>query len=290
MMTDGMIGADPTALRALAQTMSVSGISLSTIDQQVSAVLGRVGWQGQDAQRFRSEWNSSIRPKLQDSASLLREKSRVLLADADEQDTASDQGGGANGQSPAGGGGTGAAGQNQDTLLETLAGWGGDLGAWPPFQLGALATSTAGFGAERLLNAMRNANLLTTTLGQMPEVGYIRGTQSLNALRIAGNAAAGLGILTGAAQAYEGFQSGDGHAVADGTITAILAGGSIAPTPAAPFFAAASLVWAGAQILSGDVPVTERITDFAGDAVDTLGEAGESVSDAAEDAWNWAFG
>lgn len=36
--------------------------------------------------------------------------------------------------------------------------------------------------------------------------------------------------------------------------------------------------------------MTERITDFAGDAVDTLGDAGESVAGAAEDAWDRAFG
>ncbi|WP_323959062.1 hypothetical protein GC088_10965 [Arthrobacter sp. JZ12] len=292
-MTSETLGANPDQLRSLAQSMGNFGQTLTTADQTITAALNGVPWQGGDADRFRSQWHSSFRVQLHQAASMLETQSRVLVGQADEQDRASDAGGGG-----ISGGFDGvpasatddAGGSGDDDLLDLLGNAVGDLGAWPPYQIANWVASAGGLGAERLLNAMARADLLTPNFGTAPEVGYLRGTQTLNALNLVGKFAGGLSIITGLGQAYQGFQSGDGHVVADGAITTILAAGSLTPTPAAPFFAAASLVWAGAQFLSGDVPVTERITDFASDAGDVIADGADAVADGARDAWNWAFG
>jgi hypothetical protein len=282
-------------LRSLAQSMRNFGYTLTSADQTITAALNGVPWQGGDADRFRSQWHSSFRVQLHQAATMLETQSRALMGQADEQESASDEGGGASGSGgfdgvPASADGGGADGSGDNDLLDLFGNAVGDLGAWPPFQIANWITSAGGLGAERLLNAMARADLLTPNFGTAPEVGYLRGTQTLNALNLAGKFAGGLSILTGLGQAYQGIQSGDGHVVADGAITTILAAGSLTPTPAAPFFAAASLVWAGAQFLSGDVPVTERITDFASDAGDAISDGANALAEGAEDAWNWAFG
>lgn len=218
---------------------------------------------------------------------MLNDQSRVLAEQADQQERTSDDDGGT---VPGGAGGASGSDTGEDTLFGPFGNWFGDLGAWPPFQIAGWVTSAGGFSAERLLNAMTQAGLLTRGFGTAPEVGYLRGTQTLNALNLAGRFAGGLSIFTGLGQSYQGIQSGDGHAVADGAITTVLAAGSLAPTPAAPFFAAASLAWAGAQFVSGDVPVTERITDFADGAGDAISDGAGAVADGAEEAWDWAFG
>lgn len=291
-MTSETLGANPEQLRSLAQSMGNFGHTITSADQTITAALNGVPWQGGDADRFRSQWHSSFRVQLHQAAAMLETQSRALMGQADDQEAASDQGGGAGGfdgtRASADGGST--EGSGNENLLDLFGNAVGDLGAWPPFQIANWVTSAGGFSSERLLNAMYRAGLLTDDFGTAAGVGYLRGTQTLNALNLAGKFAGGLSILTGLGQAYQGIQSGDGHVVADGAITTILAAGSLTPTPAAPFFAAASLVWAGAQFLSGDVPVTERITDFASDAGDVISDGADALAEGAEDAWNWAFG
>ena len=304
-MTSGMIGANPEQLRNLARSMGDSSQTITTADQTITSLLNGIPWGGPDANQFRDRWHTTFRLQLNQTATMLDQQSRVLVDQADQQErTSNDDDDGGTGSGGQGTGGTnlvggiylaGGAGANgnqgaDDEFLDVLGNFFGDAGAWPPYQIANWVTSAGGLGAERLLNAMARADLLTPDYGTASGVGYLRGTQTLNALNLAGKFAGGLSILTGLGQTYQGIQSGDGHVVADGAITTILAAGSLTPTPAAPFFAAASLVWAGAQFLSGDVPVTERITDFASDAGDAISDGADAVADGAKDAWNWAFG
>jgi hypothetical protein len=293
-MTSETLGANPDQLRSLAQSMGNFGQTLTSTDQTITAILNGIPWNGPDATQFRNRWHSTVRLQLNQTASMLETQSRALAEQASQQEQTSndDGGGGAGGFDgvPTSADGGNAQASGQDDLLDLFGNAVGDLGAWPPYQIANWITSAGGLGAERLLNAMARADLLTPNFGTAPEVGYLRGTQTLNALNLAGRFAGGLSILTGLGQAYQGIQSGDGHVIADGAITTILAAGSLTPTPAAPFFAAASLVWAGAQFLSGDVPVTERITDFASEAGDAISDGADAIAEGAEDAWNWAFG
>ncbi|GAB3537264.1 hypothetical protein GCM10027403_20980 [Arthrobacter tecti] len=307
-MTSELIGANPEQLRGLAQSMGTSSQTIATADQTITALLNGIPWNGPDAAGFKNRWHTTIRVQLNQSASMLEQQSRLLVDQASQQETTSDDDGGGPGSGgPGGAGGTGGSGGPGDPsttpasfngdlspqgILDLLGNGFGDLGAWPPYQIANWVTSAGGLGAERLLTAMARADLITPgpNFGTAPGVGYIRGTQLLNGLNLAGKFAGGLSVFTGLGQAYQGIQSGDGYAVADGGITTLLAVGSLAPTPAAPFFVAASLVWAGAQFLSGDVPVTERIVDFASDAGDAISDGADAVADGAKDAWNWAFG
>ncbi|WP_299166184.1 hypothetical protein [uncultured Arthrobacter sp.] len=292
-MSGETIGANPEQLRDLARSMGSSSAAITTADQTITAMLNGIPWNGPDAAQFRTRWHTSVRVQLNQTAAMLETQSHALADQAAQQEqTSNDDGGGGGGFDgvPASANSGSTQGSSEDDLFDLFGNTLGDLGAWPPFQIANWVTSAGGLGAERLLNAMARADLLTPGFGTAPEVGYLRGTQTLNALNLAGKFAGGLSILTGLGQTYQGIQSGDGHVVADGAITTILAAGSLTPTPAAPFFAAASLVWAGAQFLSGDVPVTERITDFASDAGDAISDGADAIAEGAEDAWNWAFG
>ncbi|NJC23086.1 uncharacterized protein YukE [Arthrobacter pigmenti] len=290
-MTGDMIGANPEQLRDLARSMGSSSQTITAADQTITSVLSGMPWNGPDASQFRNRWHTTIRVQLNQTAAMLDQQSRLLVDQATQQDTTSNDDDGGSGSSGSGSGGSGSSNTDaEDDNPLDLLNLPGDLGAWPPYQIANWVTSAGGLGAERLLNAMSRAGLLTPDFGTAQGVGYLRGTQTLNALNMAGRFAGGLSVLTGLGQTYQGIQSGDGHVIADGAITTILAAGSLTPTPAAPFFAAASLVWAGAQFLSGDVPVTERITDFASDAGDVISDGAGAVADGAKDAWNWAFG
>lgn len=289
-MPGEMIGANTEQLRDLARSMGSSSQAITTADHTITALLNGMPWNGPDADQFRNRWHTTVRLQLNQTATMLETQSRALVEQAGQQEqTSNDDSGGFDGVRTSSDGGS-SQNSVDDDLVDLFGNAVGDLGAWPPFQMANWVTAAGGLGAERLLNAMARADLLTPSFGTAPEVGYLRGTQTLNALNLAGKFAGGLSILTGLGQTYQGIQSGDGHVVADGAITTILAAGSLTPTPAAPFFAAASLVWAGAQFLSGDVPVTERITDFASDAGDVISDGADAVAEGAKDAWNWAFG
>ncbi|WP_028280857.1 hypothetical protein, partial [Arthrobacter sp. H5] len=227
-MTSETLGANPDQLRSLAQSMGTSSQTISAADQTITALLSGIPWNGGDADRFRDRWHSIFRIQLNQAATTLSDQSRLLVDQADQQEQTSNDGGGG----PAGP--MVPASQTSDSdgnFLDTFLNFGGDMGGWPPYQIANWVTSAGGFGSERLLSAMRSAGLLTSEFGTAPGIGYLRGTQALNALNMAGKFAGGLSVFTGLGQTYQGIQSGDGHVIADGAITTILAAGSLTPTP-----------------------------------------------------------
>jgi hypothetical protein len=103
-------GADVEQLRTLAQQFSrTADLLLQQSTQLSSQINNSPSWKGQDAQHFRSDWNGNHRTLLQKAATRLKEESRLLLTNADEQDRASNAGGA--GGSGTGGSGTGGSGQ-----------------------------------------------------------------------------------------------------------------------------------------------------------------------------------
>ena len=105
-MAGTLWGADVEQLRTLAQQFSKTADLLQQQSTQLSSQINNnPAWKGADAQRFRSDWNSSHRTLLQQTVSRLQQESKVLLRNADEQEKASTKGSG----SGAGGGpGTGS--------------------------------------------------------------------------------------------------------------------------------------------------------------------------------------
>ncbi len=102
-----MWGADVAELRTLAQQF---GKASDTLLQQSSLLSNQINnnpsWKGQDAAMFRSDWNGSHRALIQQAASALKQESKKLLENANEQEKASNA-------APGSGGGPGvSAGQN----------------------------------------------------------------------------------------------------------------------------------------------------------------------------------
>lgn len=107
-------GADVAQLRTLAQQFSKTADALQQQSVQLSGQINNSpAWTGQDAQRFRSEWNSNHRTLLQKTAARLKQESKLLLTHADEQEKASTVGGSGGssetGMSEAGGSSAGGA-------------------------------------------------------------------------------------------------------------------------------------------------------------------------------------
>lgn len=97
-----ILGADTEQLRALSAAMTTAA---GRLEQSVTTVGSRAAdasvWRGSDAERFRSEWSSSIVPALRSVAAGLREASVLLTREATEQDSASSPTGAVTTGSPA---------------------------------------------------------------------------------------------------------------------------------------------------------------------------------------------
>jgi hypothetical protein len=105
-------GADVAQLRTLAQQFSKTADLLQQQSTQLSGQINNSpAWKGRDAEHFRSDWNGNHRTLLQQTATRLKQESKLLLANADEQDRASSTGGAGGSAGPGRGGpGTGVPG------------------------------------------------------------------------------------------------------------------------------------------------------------------------------------
>lgn len=89
-MAGNLWGADVAQLRMLAQNF---GQTSETLLQQstalTSAINNNTSWKGADSARFTSDWNGSHRAIIQQTARALKQESRRLMTQADEQEKAS---------------------------------------------------------------------------------------------------------------------------------------------------------------------------------------------------------
>ena len=98
-----MWGADVAELRTLAQQFGKASDTLLTQSTLLSnQINNNPSWKGQDAARFRSDWNGSHRAMLQQAVSALKQESKKLLENADQQEKASNA-------APGSGGGPGVS-------------------------------------------------------------------------------------------------------------------------------------------------------------------------------------
>jgi hypothetical protein len=94
-------GADVEQLRNLARELGRTSDSLLQQSTSLgSAINNNSSWKGQDAVRFRSEWNGTHRTLLQQTALALKQESAKLLEHANQQENASDAGTGSGGPGP----------------------------------------------------------------------------------------------------------------------------------------------------------------------------------------------
>lgn len=82
-------GADVSQLRELAKAAERAASLLSSRAGVLHGQIQSAPWKGADGDRFRQEWTSNHRPGLEKVVASLRENSRLLLQNADEQEKAS---------------------------------------------------------------------------------------------------------------------------------------------------------------------------------------------------------
>jgi uncharacterized protein YukE len=86
-----MWGADVQQLRTLAQQFGqVSDTLLQTSANLTNQINSNPAWTGNDAGRFRSNWNGSHQALIQQTARVLKDESKKLLDNANQQEKASD--------------------------------------------------------------------------------------------------------------------------------------------------------------------------------------------------------
>ncbi|MBB5873555.1 hypothetical protein F4553_006989 [Allocatelliglobosispora scoriae] len=83
------IGADPDRLDLLAGQLRAGADSLDVLGSTISGALYHGGWEGDDAELMRSDWQTALLPALGTAATLLRTQSEALLRNAQEQRRAS---------------------------------------------------------------------------------------------------------------------------------------------------------------------------------------------------------
>lgn len=284
-MADGMIGADPEQLLALAKTMESSGNALKQAAMTIGGAVAHARWNGPDSERFRVQWNNGMRAKLNNTASLLSTNATLLKSQANEQTTASAAGGGA---FPSKSGGDGGGGDGDDRgLLGDLV----DANGNPIYQGLNMLASTAGIFADNLLGKMIQGGLLRklpwsvlgARAGQLGQ--YFKGTQLLNGLSMLGRASGVLSVIGGVMQFSDGFINGDGNKMLDGGISTVLGVGSFIPV-VGPAFAIAGVAWAGLGMLSSSLGYNST-SEMVGAGAQWLGRETANV---AKKAWGWLTG
>ncbi|WP_181038728.1 WXG100 family type VII secretion target [Arthrobacter sp. Y81] len=115
-MAGNLWGADVAQLRTLAQQFGKTSDSLLQQSTQLSnQINNNPAWKGQDAVTFRADWNSSHRALIQRTALALKQESKKLLTQAEQQEKASNTGSGS-------GGGPGSISDPGGTLAGVLGG------------------------------------------------------------------------------------------------------------------------------------------------------------------------
>ncbi|ERI37609.1 hypothetical protein IG195_13720 [Arthrobacter sp. TES] len=288
-MAPGIYGADIAQLRSLSKVMGTSGNTLANLEHNINGIVASAAWKGADGDRFRADWSSKMRPMLHKASESLRIQAKALLVQADEQEQASQTG---SGTSP----GQGPTPAQPSTPFTPVV----DANGNTVYQSLNFAASGSGFIADVLLNRMAQGGLLSrmpwsvlgAQYGQMPGVGYVRGTQLLNGLSMVGRAAGVLSVVGGVAQFADGYMRGDGYAMADGGITTVLAAGSFVPV-VGPFFAGASLAWAGMGFLAkglGYGSTSEMVVDGAKAVAGAVEDGAQAIADGAKKVWGWLGG
>jgi len=308
-------GADVAQLRTLAQQFSKTADLLLQQSAQLSGQINNSpAWKGQDAARFRSDWNSSHRMLLQKTASRLKQESKLLLTHADEQDRASNAGGtgGPGGSGPGGTPGSTGPGGNAPGQASNNP-WGPDWLADPdsPFRDGwdiygltkAFPNLRAGlFDIAAMLHksrigdfldpvawrAFQNSNEfskffnLSNNLfeGRFHEVlDLAEGSRAFQYIDVFSKGLGVVGVGLDSLDAFNNFQEGDYGAAAYSTTKALLGAGSFLPPPAGTVCMVAS----GALALYDNVPVIRDSVNYVGDKIaDGAQAVGGAISDGAD--------
>jgi uncharacterized protein YukE len=312
-------GADVAQLRTLGQQFGTASDSLMQQSSSLTGVINNASasWKGADSARFRSEWNGSHRALIQQMADALRQESKRLLANADEQEKASNGAPGSGGGGPFGGSGPGGPGpdggsggsprdpyfwehEEGDTWWDSYV-----AKPWDVYKVvpDTLRTLSLPFQAGTELASWHNAFNFAGTTNKFWDTldsplftkaakaldgaadlteGSDKVIAALKGVKTFGNVLGGLGAVIDAGSAINSFSKGEvGDGLWSGT-KAALGAAALFPGPQQPFLIAANVgiaVWEN----------REKIADGAEWVADRVGEGVTAVvKDPAKLLpWNW---
>ena len=85
----GMVGMEIAGVRQLSKLMLTKADEIDAAAKQITKQLNSVKWVGNDAQRFRNDWNGRHTAALRNVCDELRTAGKQAAKDADEQEKAS---------------------------------------------------------------------------------------------------------------------------------------------------------------------------------------------------------
>jgi len=312
-MAGNLWGADVAHLRSLAQHF---GKSSETLLQQSSVLTSTINnntsWKGADSARFTSEWNGTHRALIQQTARALKQQSKVLLTQAEEQEKASNAAPGSGGGpgrpgTPGSAGSEGSRpgqGRNDPWGPDWLAdpdspfrdGWDiyGLTRALPNLRAGLFdlthfiskADSVSEFFSKDFRNvakAFQDSNMFSQLFNTSSELFDGRWDTALNLaeggkaatfFEVGGKALGGLGVGLDLLDTVNHISDGEQGAAVYSGIKAGLGVASFAPPPVGT----AAMVASGALAIYDNVPVVHE----------TVNAIGGSIADGAEAAWDSA--
>lgn len=84
-----MIGMNVEEVRGLARTLDAKAGDIDQIINTVESQLGTTTWVGKDADQFRNDWNSQLKPDLKRVAEALRKAAGTARTNAQMQENTS---------------------------------------------------------------------------------------------------------------------------------------------------------------------------------------------------------
>ena len=122
-MGQGLVGADVGDLRRLSAVMDAEAEKITGLQRQLTAMIQNgTYWRGNDADQFRSRWQSDLHGRLSAAATCLRNNARALKLNAEQQEQASVGGAGGSKGGPSAGSFKGIPGELGFTFDSTSYG------------------------------------------------------------------------------------------------------------------------------------------------------------------------
>lgn len=312
-MAGNVWGADVAQLRTLAQQFGKTSDSLLQQSTLLSnQINNNPAWKGPDAVSFRSDWNGNHRALVQRVALALKQESKKLLENANQQEKASDAApGSGGGQIPGGGGSGGDSGDDKkpfrlgpDWLADSddspspfRGGWDtyNMIKAFPNLRAGifdiAAITRELGFRpslSKAAWDTFQETNAISRYFNMSSDLFDGKFHKVLNlapdssAFKVLGgfgHALGGLGVGLDTLDAVNKWQAGDTGGAYYSGVKAALGVGSFFPPPAGTVCMVAS----GALALYDNVPAVKNSVNWVGGQIaEGWNAAGHAIDQSAE--------
>ncbi|MBT2547423.1 hypothetical protein J7I85_03635 [Arthrobacter sp. ISL-65] len=310
-----MWGADVAQLRTLAQQFGkVSDDLMQTSLHLTNQINSNPSWKGNDATKFRSDWNGNHRALIQRTVRVLKDESRKLLDNANEQEKASDAAPGSGGGPIPGGTSSGQPGSRSASGRPGDEFWGPDWladsenspfrGGWETYNMiKAFPSLRSGLfdmaamlhksrigdyfdaGAWKAFQTTNQFSGFFNVSNQLFEGNWheafdlTEGTKAFRAFEGLGRGLGVLGVGLDTLDAINSAREGDFGATAYSAAKAFAGVASFLPPPVGTVFMVAS---AGSALYDNVPMVRDSLNWVGGKIGDGAKAAGDVISDGAE--------